>query len=86
MQTVDLAIVTMQPDRTIVGQTIAQQQETLIHKLQITIARPRIRVLHLLGQNRSGAIAQTDLPAIVSIAVEWWIDVDQAHFAPKAIR
>src|SRR4051812_32334109 len=49
-QPVNLAIVAVQPETTILRQQIAQQEESFINKLEIAVPTPRIPILHGFSQ------------------------------------
>ena len=89
-----LAPVTLESDDApFVVKQLLQQQQPLIHELQVVVIRPDVRVLDLLAEGvglafelgGAGEAAERHLADVVGAGVEGRVDVDEVHLAAVAV-
>ena len=84
--------VAVEPQAPVVGEELAEEQEPLVHELEVRVVGPDVLVLDLFGE-RVGApleaapgAPQRDLAHVVGPGVERGVDVDEVHRAPVPVR
>src|SRR5665213_2582956 len=88
LQVVTLICIKVNIDCGATGHQLLDQQEPLVHELQVRVVRPDVRVLDLFAQRVAltvqsgcpGRTAQLNLPDVVRPGIERWIDVDAVSY------
>jgi hypothetical protein len=85
--------IAVQVDAPVLGQELLQQQQALVHELEVVVVGPDVGVLELLAEGVALAVepgcalgpAERHLADVIGAGVEGRIDVDEVDLAAKAI-
>ena len=93
-QMVIASVIAMKPDAPIFSQELPQQNQPLVHELEVVVIGPDIGVLDLLAEavgfsfDLGGAAdpSQLHFAHVVGAGIKRRIDIDQIDFTAKAVR
>ena len=85
-------IITMQIYTSLITEKLSEEDESLIHELEIGIIFPYIRILSLLDDTLSLSLdfllcpSELDFADIVSLGVEGRVDIDEVYLPSESVR